>query len=330
MKTFLEKLKKKQDLSFEESKLAFNLLMNGEANELEIFDFLTLLSIKGEVSEEIAGGVYILREKSKRVNVQNCVDTCGTGGDGMNSLNISTASALLLASIGIKVAKHGNKAVSSKCGSGDVLEALNIKINLEPKEIEDQINANNFGFMFAPNYHSAMKFVGPTRKKIGKRTIFNMIGPLSSPALVERQVVGVFDKKLLKIFANGLKNLKIKFAWIVNSQDGLDEISPYAKTNVVQLKDNKITEIIIDPSELNINAENFKNLLGDDAKYNAEKITNIFKGEDNDFSKAVCLNAAAGLIVSEKFSNFKDAYNNAREYILSGNAFKHLQKIQSA
>ncbi len=330
MKQFLEKLKKKQDLSFEESKSAFNVLMNGKANESEIFDFLTLLSLKGEVSDEIAGGVYILREKSKRVNVQNCIDTCGTGGDGMNTLNISTASALLLASMDIKVAKHGNKAVSSKCGSGDVLEALNIKINLEPKEIEDQINTNNFGFMFAPNYHSAMKFVGPTRKKIGKRTIFNMIGPLSSPALVERQVVGVFDKKLLKIFANALSNLKIKFAWIVNSEDGLDEISPYAKTTVVQLKDNKITEIIIDPNELNVNAENFKNLLGDNARYNADKMINIFKGDDNDFSKAVCLNAAAGLIVAEKFINIKDAYNNAREYILSGKTFKHLQNIQSA
>jgi len=329
MKQFLEKLKKKEDLSFEESKSAFNILMNGEANEAEIFDFLTLLSLKGEVSDEIAGGVYILREKSKRVNVQNCVDTCGTGGDGMNTLNISTASALLLASMDIKVAKHGNKAVSSKCGSGDVLEALNIKINLEPNEIEDQINRNNFGFMFAPNYHSAMKFVGPTRKKIGKRTIFNMIGPLSSPALVERQVVGVFDKKLLKIFANGLKNLKIKFAWIVNSEDGLDEISPYAKTNVVQLKDNKITEIIIDPNELNVNAENFENLLGDDARFNANKMINIFKGEDNDFSKAVCLNAAAGLIVSERFSNFKDAYSNAREHVLTGKTFNHLQTIQS-
>ena len=168
MKQFLEKLKKKQDLSFEESKSAFNILMNGEASEDEIFDFLTLLSLKGEVSDEIAGGVYVLRDKSKRVNVQNCIDTCGTGGDGMNTLNISTASALLLASMGIKVAKHGNKAVSSKCGSGDVLEALNIKINLEPKDIEDQINTNNFGFMFAPNYHSAMKFVGPTRKKLEK------------------------------------------------------------------------------------------------------------------------------------------------------------------
>ena len=329
MKEFLEKLKKKLDLSFDESKSAFNLLMNGEAAEDEIYDFLTLLSSKGEVSSEIAGGVYVLREKSKRVNVKNCIDTCGTGGDGMNTLNISTASALLLASMNIKVAKHGNKAVSSKCGSGDVLEALNIKINLEPKEIEEQINKNNFGFMFAPNYHSAMKFVGPTRKKIGKRTIFNMIGPLSSPALVKRQVVGVFDKKLLKIFANSLKNLEIKFAWIVNSEDGLDEISPYKKTNVVQLKDNKISEILIDPINLKVNADNFNNLLGDDAKFNADKMINIFKGEDNDFSKAVCLNAAAGLVVSEKFVDFEDAYNNAREHILSGKTHKHLEKIQS-
>ena len=329
MKKFLEKLKNKQDLSFNESKAAFEILMEGKASEDEIFNFLTLLSAKGEVSDEIAGGVYVLREKSKRVNVKNCVDTCGTGGDGMNTLNISTASALLLASMNIKVAKHGNKAVSSKCGSGDVLEALNIKINLEPKDIEDQINKNNFGFMFAPNYHSAMRFVGPTRKKIGKRTIFNMIGPLSSPALVERQVVGVFDKKLLKIFADALKNLNIKFAWIVNSEDGLDEISPYAKTNVIQLKDNKISEITIDPKELNINADKFDNLLGDDAKFNANKMIDIFKGEDNDFSKAVCLNAAAGLIVAEKHSEFKNSYEDARKHILTGKTFEHLKKIQN-
>ena len=205
MNNFLTKLNKNENLTFEESKNAFNTLMEGKASDNEIYDFLTLLSKKGEVADEIAGGVYVLREKSKRVNVENCVDTCGTGGDGKNTLNISTASALLLASMGVKVAKHGNKAVSSKCGSGDVLEALNIKIDLEPKEIEGQINKNNFGFMFAPNYHSAMKYVGPTRKRIGKRTIFNMIGPLSSPALVKRQVVGVFDKKLLTTFANALK-----------------------------------------------------------------------------------------------------------------------------
>ena len=330
MKHFIDKIKNKYDLSFEESKAAFELLMEGKANEQEIFDFLTLLSAKGEVSNEIAGGVFILRNKSKRVNVQNCIDTCGTGGDGMNTLNISTASALLLASMGVKVAKHGNKAVSSKCGSGDVLEALNIEINLEPNDIESQIEKNNFGFMFAPNYHSAMKYVGPTRKKIGKRTIFNMIGPLSSPALVKRQVVGVFEKKLLKTFANALKSLDIKFAWIVNSEDGLDEISPYAKTNVIQLKNNVISEIVIDPKELNINADKFENLVGDDAKFNANKMLEIFKGEDNDFSKAVCLNAAAGLIVNETHEEFSEAYKNAREHILSSEVIKHLETIQNA
>ena len=329
MKQFLDKLKNKQDLTFEESKSAFELLMTGKATDNEIYNFLTLLSNKGEVSDEIAGGVYVLREKSKRVNVSDCIDTCGTGGDGMNTLNISTASALLLASMGTKVAKHGNKAVSSKCGSGDVLEALKIKINQEPNEIENSINNNNFGFMFAQNYHSAMKFVGPVRKKIGKRTIFNMIGPLSNPALVDRHVIGVFDKKLLKIFGEALKNLNIKFAWIVNSEDGLDEISPYAKTNVTQLKDGKISEFLIDPSSLNINADKFENLIGDDASFNANKMIEIFKGKDNDFSKAVCLNAAAGLMVNEKFIEFLDAYNFSRKFILSGKPYSHLEKIQN-
>ena len=155
-----------------------------------------------------------------------------------------------------------------------------------------------------------------------------MIGPLSSPALVKRQVVGVFDQKLLKIFANALNNLDIKFAWIVNSEDGLDEISPYAKTNVIQLKNNKISEIIIDPKKLNINAEKFSNLVGDDAKFNADKVINIFKGEDNDFSKAVCLNAAAGLVVNETHQDYSEAYNDAREHILSNKVIKHLERIK--
>ena len=329
MKEFLTKLKKKEDLSFEDSKKSFEIIMDGKASEDEIYSFLTLLSSKGEVSSEIAGGVFVLRNKSKRVNIKNAIDTCGTGGDGKNTLNISTASALLLASMGIKVAKHGNKAVSSKCGSGDVLESLNIKINEEPNKVEDKINKYNFGFMFAPNYHSAMKHVGPVRKKIGKRTIFNMIGPLSSPALVKRQVVGVFDKKLLELFANALKNLNIDFAWIVNSEDGLDEISPYAKTNVIQLKENKISRISINPKEMDIKAEKFENLLGNDAKFNSQKIIDIFKGEDNDFSIAVCLNSAAGLVVSEKHNDFNDAYQAAREHILTGQAFNHLKLLRN-
>jgi anthranilate phosphoribosyltransferase len=157
-----------------------------------------------------------------------------------------------------------------------------------------------------------------------------MIGPLSSPALVKRQIVGVFDRSLLKIFANALNNLDIKFAWIVNSEDGLDEISPYAKTNIVQLKDKEISEFVIDPKELNVNADKFENLVGNDAKFNANKMINIFKGEDNDFSKAVCLNAAAGLIVNETHQSFTDAYKDTREHILSNNVIKHLEKIQNA
>ena len=189
----INNISKGKNLSFEESKEIFLEIMSGKMNEDLIYKFLTELSAKGETSDEIAGGVYVLREKVLKVSApKDIIDTCGTGGDGKNTLNISTASALLLASIGIKVAKHGNRALSSKCGSADVLEKLKININLKPDEVAKSIEKNNFGFMFAPNYHSAMKYVGPVRKKIGKRTIFNLIGPLSSPANVKRQVVGVF------------------------------------------------------------------------------------------------------------------------------------------
>ena len=329
MENSLIKLKGKIDLSFEETKEIFTKIMSGKASEEKIYNFLTLLSYKGETSDEVAAGVYVLRDKSSRVNVEDAIDTCGTGGDGKNTLNISTASALLLASMGIKVAKHGNKAVSSKCGSGDVLEKLNININLDAKSVENNINKLNFGFMFAPNFHSAMKYVGPIRKKIGKRTIFNMIGPLSSPALVKKQVVGVFDKKLLKIFANALKNLDITNAWIVNSEDGLDEISPYAITNVCQLKNGEISNFSINPNDLKIKVSSFDTILGQDADYNSKKIVEIFKGKDNDFSIAVCLNAAAGLIVSRNKDDFKEAFQETRDHILSGKAFEHLNKIQN-
>ena len=329
MKIFLEKLQNKKDLTFEESKSAFEILMNGEANDDEIFSFLTLLSAKGEAANEIAGGVYVLRNKSKRVNVKNCIDTCGTGGDGKNTLNISTASALLLASMGVKVAKHGNKAVSSNCGSADVLEALKININLKPSEAEESIKKFNFAFMFAPNYHSAMKHVGPARKKMGKKTIFNLIGPLSSPAQVKRQVIGVFDKKWMKPFAEALKENNVVHAYVVHSDDGMDEISPFAKTNVVELKDGNIKQFVIDPKKLGINTNNKENLKGKNAEYNSEKIVEIFKGKDNEFSQSVALNVAAGLIVSGKENDFKIAFERATKHLNSGNVFHHLNKMQS-
>ena len=330
MTDIVENLKKGQDLTFEESKSLFSNLMEGKFDETAIIEILEALIKKGETKDELAGGIYVLRDKASKVNSDpNTIDTCGTGGDGQNSLNISTAAAIVLSSMGIKVAKHGNKAVSSNCGSADVLEALKININLKPNEVEENIRKFNFAFMFAPNYHSAMKHVGPARKKMGKKTIFNLIGPLSSPAKVKRQVIGVFDKKWMKPFAEALRENNVVHAYIVHSDDGMDEISPFAKTNIVELKDKDINEFTIDPKELGITSHNTNNLKGKNALYNSIKIKEIYKGEINEFSVAVALNVAAGLIVSGKVYDFKDAFDQATKHLASGNVFQHLSKLQS-
>jgi anthranilate phosphoribosyltransferase len=330
MTDIVENLKKGQDLNFEESKYLFSNLMEGKFDETAIIEILEALIKKGETKDELAGGIYVLRDKASKVNSDpNTIDTCGTGGDGQNSLNISTAAAIVLSSMGIKVAKHGNKAVSSNCGSADVLEALKININLKPNEVEDGIKENNFAFMFAPNYHSAMKHVGPARKKMGKKTIFNLIGPLSSPAQVKRQVIGVFDKKWMKPFAEALKENNVVHAYILHSDDGMDEISPFAKTNIVELKNGKINQFIINPKDLGINSGNKDNLKGKNAEYNAEKIVEIYKGKLNEFSQSVALNVAAGLIVSGNENDFKTAFDKASKHLASGNVFQHLSKLQS-
>ena len=326
----LNNISKGKNLSFEESKTIFLNIMSGSMSENLIYNFLVNLSKKGETSDEIAGGVYILRKKALKVKTsENIVDTCGTGGDGKNTLNISTASSLLLASMGIKVAKHGNKALSSKCGSADVLERLKININLQPDGVVKSLEKNNFGFMFAPNYHLTMKYVAPIRKKIGSRTIFNLLGPLSSPANVKRQVVGVFARKWLLPFANALKNLQSIHAWIVHSEDGMDEISPFAITNIVELKDNKINEFIIDPKKIGVKFNDPDNLKGQDSDYNANKIIDIFSGSKNEFSEAVSLNSAAALIVCNKFNEFGEAYEFSKKHLESDKALIHLKKIQS-
>ena len=330
MSDITTKLKQGQNLSFEDSKTLFSDLMEGKHAESQIIEILEALIKKGETKDELAGGIFVLRDKAKKVSADpNTIDTCGTGGDGQNSLNISTAAAIVLASMGIKVAKHGNKAVSSNCGSADVLEALKIDINLKPDEAEESIKNLNFAFMFAPNYHSAMKHVGPARKKMGKKTIFNLIGPLSSPAQVKRQVIGVFDKKWMKPFAEALKENNVVHAYIVHSDDGMDEISPFAKTNVVELKDGTISEFIIDPKDLGISEGDKENLKGKNADYNAEKIIDIYKGTSNEFSQSVALNAAAGLIVSGKENDFKNAFEKVNKHLSSGKVFEHLTKLQS-
>ena len=329
MTNIIENLKKGKDLSFEESKILFNELMEGKHNENSVIEILDSLLKKGETKDELAGGIFVLREKAAKVNTdQNTIDTCGTGGDGQNSLNISTAAAIALSSMGIKVAKHGNKAVSSNCGSADVLEALKININLKPNEAEESIKKFNFAFMFAPNYHSAMRHVGPARKKMGKKTIFNLIGPLSSPAQVKRQVIGVFDKKWMRPFAEALKENGVVHAYVVHSEDGMDEISPFEKTTIVELREGKITQFSIDPKNLGLNLNNKENLKGKNAEYNSKKIVEIFKGKKNEFSQSVALNVAAGLIVSGKENDFKIAFEKASKHLNSGNVFHHLTKMQ--
>tara|TARA_B100001564_G_scaffold189048_1_gene158686 strand:- start:3815 stop:4810 length:996 start_codon:yes stop_codon:yes gene_type:complete len=330
MSNFVNNLKKGHNLSFEDSKILFKELMEGKYSENSIIEILESFLKKGETKEELAGGIFVLREKAAKVKAdQNTIDTCGTGGDRKNSLNISTAAAIVLASMGVKVAKHGNKAVSSNCGSADVLESLKVNINLKPNEAERSIKNFNFAFMFAPNYHSAMKHVGPARKKMGKKTIFNLIGPLSNPAQVKRQVVGVFDKKWMKPFAEALKENNVVHAYIVHSDDGMDEISPFEKTNVVELKDGDITEFSINPKNLGLSSSKRENLIGKDAKYNSEKIIEIYRGKSNEFSQSVALNVAAGLIVSGKENDFKNAFEKATNHLNSGKVFQHLTKIQT-
>ena len=330
MTDFIKKLESNENLSFEESKTLFSNIMEDKYDETNIIKILESLSSKGETKDELAAGVFVMRSKATAVKAPiGTIDTCGTGGDGQNSLNISTAAAIVLASLGVKVAKHGNKAVSSNCGSADVLEALKIKINLIPSEAEKSIDKVNFAFMFAPNYHQAMKYVAAARKKIAKKTIFNLIGPLSSPAQVKKQIVGVFNQKWMMPFAEALKENKVENAMIVHSEDGMDEISPFAKTKIIQLDNNKIGNFIIDPNDLNILNKNKNNLKGKNAEYNAQQIINIYRGEDNEFSDAVALNAAAGLVVVKKEKDFKNSYNSAKQYLKSGKVFRHLQKIQA-
>ena len=330
MNNLVENLKKGQNLSFEESKSLFLNLMEGKYNESSIIEILEALIKKGETKDELAGGIFVLREKANKVKTDlSTIDTCGTGGDGKNSLNISTAAAIVLASMDVKVAKHGNKAVSSNCGSADVLEALKINITLKPYEVEENIKKYNFAFMFAPNYHLAMKYVGPARKKMGKKTIFNLIGPLSSPAKVKRQVIGVFDKKWMIPFAEALKENNVLHAYIVHGEDGMDEISPFVKTNVVELKDGNINKLVIDPKDLGIVSTNKENLKGKNAKFNSEKIIEIFKGEFNVFSQAVALNVAAGLIVSGVEKNFELAFKKTSKHLKTGKVYQHLIKLQS-
>ena len=325
----IKKTINKTDLQKDESKYLFSNIMEGKIEYEDLKKILINLSEKEETVEEITGGAEVLREKSLKVNIEgDVIDTCGTGGDGKNTINISTAVALVLASMGHKVAKHGNKSVSSKSGSADLLEKLGIDINLKPSEVEKSIIKNNFAFMFAPNFHSAMKNVANVRRDLKKRTIFNLLGPLCNPANVNRQCIGVFSNDILEKYIKVLKNLNIKKAWVYHSYDGLDEISIFKKTKVYELNNQKITSFEIDPTKYISKKYNFEDIVGNDAEYNSKKILDLFNGGEDALLEIVSLNTAAGLIVLDEYQNLNDAFLFAKKHIKSKKVSHYLNLIK--
>lgn len=329
IENIIKKTLDKISLTVFETEILFREVMDGKISDEVLKKILLSLSQKGETIEEITGGAKVLREKATKVAIAgDLIDTCGTGGDEKNTVNISTASALVLASMGHKVAKHGNRSVSSKSGSADVLEVLDIDINLNSKAVEDAINNKNFAFMFAPNFHSAMKNVANVRKEMKKRTIFNLLGPLCNPANVNRQCIGVFSLDVLEKYIQVLKNLNTVRAWVFHSYDGLDEISIFNKTKVYELKNKNINSFEIDPLEIVKNKYDFKEIVGGDAKYNAKKILEVFDGKDGALLNIISLNVAAGLIVLDKFASIKESFAFAKQYISSGKVLNYYNSLK--
>jgi len=330
VKDFIKKVVAKQNLTQTEAALAMDTIMKGEATPSQIAAFITALAMKGETVDEITGCAQKMREHAINIHPQqtNLVDTCGTGGDVSGTFNISTVAAFVVAGAGVPVAKHGNRSVSSKCGSADVLEALGVKIDLEPKKVEDCINEIGIGFIFAPNFHKAMKFAMPARREIGIRTVFNILGPLTNPAGASAQVLGVFNSDLTEMLAKVLKNLGTKHALVVHGLDGLDEMSISGKTKVSELKDNKIKTFELSPKDVGLAKGEKDELLGGNANENSAVALEILNGKEKGTKRnMVLLNAGAAIYVGGSAKNLKDGIKLAREAIDSGQAYKKLEEL---
>ena len=329
-KILKEKIFNLKNLTTDETSFIFDLIMTGKISEIEMSAILISLKIKSETKEEILGATLCMREKSLKINTEEeTVDTCGTGGDMSGTLNISTSAAIVAASAGIKVAKHGNRSISSKSGSADMLEKLSYKILDNPSEIEKSLKKNNFCFLFAQYHHSAMKHVGNVRKLIGTRTIFNLLGPLTNPASAKKQLLGVYDKKWVKIHCEVLEQLGSKHALVVHGNDGLDEISLSGVTHISELKDEKIIQYIFDPKDYNYKYIKNSEIKGGDANYNAKKFIEMLDGKFKEFQHIVELNAGAALYVSGKVRNLKDGFALAKKVIDEKITKNYLDKIIS-
>ncbi len=339
----IEKVVRRIDLTEEEMRSAFEEIMSGVATYAQIGAFVTALRMKGETAAEITGAAKVMREKSVHISAgaptvdidrddinidaETIVDTCGTGGSGTNTFNISTTVAFVVAGCGLKVAKHGNRSASSRCGSADVLEALGVKLDVAPDLVQRCLLEIGIGFLYAPLFHNAMKYAMAPRKEIGIRTIFNILGPLSNPANATSQVLGVYDAKLTETLAQVLKNLGSKRAFVVYGMDTLDEITLTGKTRVTELKNNRLRTYYITPEKFGIRRARLDDIEGGDAQENAKIVLSVLKGERGARRDIVLLNAAAALVAGFKVKDFKAGIKVAAESIDSGSALDKLTKL---
>lgn len=328
IKEAILKLSKKENLNYEEAKEVMNEIMSGKATAVQMSSYLTALSMKGETIEEITGSAAGMRANCiKLLHNMEVLEIVGTGGDNSNSFNISTASAIVIAAGGVAVAKHGNRAASSKCGAADVLEELGININISPEKSREILSKINICFLFAQNYHIAMKYVAPVRKELGIRTVFNILGPLSNPAGANIELMGVYDESLIEPLAKVMQNLGVKRGMVVYGTDKIDEISMSSETKVCEILDKEnLKSYTISPKDFGYDFCDKKELEGGSVKENAEIIRNIFNLKDNGAKrKAVCMNAGAGFYIAKKIKNIKEGVQMAENLIDEKKAFEKLE-----
>src|SRR6266566_5743560 len=327
-KTLIGKVATGTELTLQESASAFDRMMSGEATPSQMGALLMGLRVRGETVDEITGAVTTMRAKMLRVDApEGAIDVVGTGGDASGSYNISTCAAFIVAGAGVAVAKHGNRALSSRSGAADVLAALGVNIELTPQAVTRCIKEAGIGFMFAPAHHPAMKNVGPTRVELGTRTIFNLLGPLSNPAGVKRQMVGVFSRQWIEPLAQVLKNLGSECVWVVHGSDGLDEITTAGPTHVAALENGAVRTFEITPEEMGLQRVKSEALRGGEAKENAQALVDVLKGKQGPFRDVAVLNAAAALVVAARAKDLKQALALAQKSIDSGEAASRLQRL---
>lgn len=330
LKKYIFKVIDGKNLSQKESFDAMNCIMSGNATDSQISSLITALRMKGETIDEITGFAKVMREKSKKIMHSNpTVDIVGTGGDMANTFNISTTSSFVIAGANLKVAKHGNRSVSSKSGSADVLEALGVKIQMTPEQASSCLDECGISFLFAPSFHGSMKFASTPRREIGVRSVFNILGPLSSPALAEYMILGVYDEELLEPMAKVLINLGIKGAMIVHSNDGLDEISVSDNTKICEIQNNKLIKYELDPRDYGIELSNKSDVVGGDAKDNSIITLEILNGIEGPTRDIVLINSGCAIYISGKANSIEEGIEMARKSIDSGAALQKLEELKS-